>query len=171
MKIRGFESKSFSQKCRLKLWQKGSLSLWQKSLVTIGFITFFSLLSITVHAEEISAKNDYIQDCKYATCVAMAGSEWSEKHPYGVAIAVSMGTKPAVTDDQIKQVLTRDLNSHGVFNIKFFFENHKAPASVMTLHVDGGTEGPFNISNVRQEIKSVAFRAKMKDEGYLFLPD
>lgn len=139
--------------------------------MTIVFMAFCSILPISVNAEEISAKNDYIQDCKYATCVGMAGSEWSEKHPSGVAISVSMGTKPAVTDDQIKQVLTRDLNSYGISAIKFFFESHKAPASVITLHVDGGTEGPFNISNVRQEIKSVAIRAQLKEEGYLYLPN
>lgn len=90
----------------------------------------------------------------------MAGSEWSENHPFGVAVAVSMGTEPAVTDAQIKMVLTRDFKHYGIDHIKFFYEQNDVPASVMTLHVRGGTEGPFVISNVRQEVEGIAKRAK-----------
>lgn len=110
--------------------------------------------------EKYSAKDDYIKDCKYATCVGLAAMRWSKKHPFGVAVGVSMGTEPAVTDDQIKMVLTRDFKANGVNHVKFFFEQNDVPASVMTLHVRGGTEGVFNISNVRQEVKGIANRAK-----------
>ncbi|MEZ5815412.1 MAG: hypothetical protein R3E13_11945 [Alphaproteobacteria bacterium] len=52
----------------------------------------------------ISAKNDYIS-CDVQPCVTIAGSEWSEKNQNGVAVAVRMGVKPAVTDAEIKMVL------------------------------------------------------------------
>lgn len=134
-----------------------------KSLFLLIFMVLCHGFSGQIQAQDASSFNaaaDYISDCKYATCVGMAGSEWSENNPFGVAVGVSMGTKPAVTDDQIKMVLTRDFKHHGVENIKFFFEDHEAIASVMTLHVRGGTEGPFVISTVRQEVEGVAERAK-----------
>ena len=114
----------------------------------------------TEDADGFDASGDYIEGCQYATCVGMAGSEWSEKNPFGVAVSVRMGTRPAVSDDQIKMVLTRDLNHHGITNVQFFYEQNDAPASGMALHVRGGTEGPLDISNVRQEIGKIAERAK-----------
>ena len=116
-------------------------------------------------ADKYDASGDYIKDCEFATCVGLAGSEWSENNPYGVAIAVRMGAKPAVTDDQIKMILTKDLNHYGIEKVKFFYESHNAVASVMTLHVRGGTEGGFVISNVRQEIEGIAERAKNRNQA------
>ena len=100
--------------------------------------------------ETISAKDDYIT-CWKQPCIYTAGSEWSEKNPNGVAVAVAMGTKSAVTDDQVKQVITADLNHYGVTNIKFFFENYKGAAIAIALHVRGGTEGTYGIDTVRDE--------------------
>ncbi|MCP5244905.1 MAG: hypothetical protein H6937_02595 [Burkholderiales bacterium] len=105
-----------------------------------------------------SVQNDYIP-CDVQPCVDIAGSEWSEKNPNGVAVGVAMGIKPAVTDAEIKMVLTHDLTKHGVKNIKFFYEQNDAPASSITLHVRGGLEGPFTIDTVRQQIPSIARRA------------
>ena len=113
--------------------------------------------------EQFDASGDYITDCKYATCVGLAGSEWSENHPFGVAVAVSMGREPAVTDAQIKMVLTRDFKHYGIDHIKFFYEYHEGVASAITLHVRGGTEGPFVISNVREEVEMIAKRANNKN--------
>ncbi|MGH1439753.1 MAG: hypothetical protein ACRBBR_06555 [Cellvibrionaceae bacterium] len=113
------------------------------------------------------ATPDYIKNCKYATCVGIAGSEWSENNPFGVAISVRMGTKSAVTDDQIKMVLSNDFKHYGIGQIKFFFEQNDTPASGMYLHVRGGTEGPFDIGNVRKEVGSVARRAKNKNPATL----
>lgn len=114
----------------------------------------------TAHAQEtlLSAKEDYIT-CWKQPCVMVAGSEWSEKNPNGVGIAVAMGTQPVVTDDQIKTVLTRDFAAHGMTNIKFFFEQNDAPATGITFHIRGGTEGLFMIDNVREQIPAVARRA------------
>jgi len=105
-----------------------------------------------------SAKNDYIP-CDVQPCVTIAGSEWSEKNQNGVAVAVRMGIKPAVTDVEIKMVLTHDLTKNGVKNIKFFYEQNDAPASGIFLHVRGGLEGPFLIDTVRQQIPLIAKRA------------
>ena len=109
------------------------------------------------------AAGDYITDCKYATCVGLAAMRWSRENPFGVAVGVSMGTKPAVTDDQIKMVLTQDFQHYGIKQIKFFYEHHQGIASAITLHVRGGTEGPFVIGNVREEIEGLAERAKNKN--------
>lgn len=106
----------------------------------------------------LSAKKDYIT-CWKQPCVMVAGSEWSEKNPNGVGIAVAMGTQPGVTDDQIKTVLTRDFKKVGMTNIKFFFEQNDAPASGITFHVRGGTEGIFMIDNVREQIPAISKRA------------
>ncbi len=105
-----------------------------------------------------SVKNDYIP-CDVQPCVTISGSEWSEKNQNGVAVAVRMGVKPAVTDEQIKMVLTHDLKKHGVNNIKFFYEQNDAPANLIFLHVRGGLEGPFLIGDVREQIPSIAKRA------------
>lgn len=105
-----------------------------------------------------SAKGDYIP-CDVQPCVDIAGSEWSERNPNGVAVAVRMGIKPAVTDAQIKMVLTHDLTKNGINNIKFFYEQNDAPANLILLHVRGGTEGPFLIGNVREQIPAIARRA------------
>ena len=118
-------------------------------------------------AKNFDASADYIKNCKYATCVGMAGSEWSESHPFGVAVGVSMGTKPAVTDDQIKMVLTHDLSQRGINQVRFFYEQNDVPASVMTLHVRGGTEGPFVIDNVREQIEAIAKRAKNRNPALI----
>lgn len=107
---------------------------------------------------EVSAKDDYVT-CWKQPCVFVVGSEWSEQNPNGVGVAVRMGVKPAVTDDQIKMVLTRDLAKYGVTNIKFFYEQNDAPANLIVLHVRGGSEGPFLIGSVREKIAFVARRA------------
>ncbi len=106
----------------------------------------------------LSAKDDYIT-CWKQPCVRVAGSEWSEKNPNGVGISVRMGTQPAVTDDQIKTVLTRDFKKHGMTNIKFFFEQNDAPASGIAFHIRGGMEGLFFIDNVREQVANIARRA------------
>ncbi|MEP0174133.1 MAG: hypothetical protein ABJD02_09640 [Paraglaciecola sp.] len=124
---------------------------------------FAFIFSAHVAAQEnviYDASGDYIKDCKHSTCAGLAALRWSKSHPFAVAVAVRMGTKPAVTDDQIKMVLTRDFANHGVKEIKFFYEYHDAVASVMTLHVRGGTEGGFVISDVRQEVEGIAERAR-----------
>ena len=109
-----------------------------------------------------SVKGDYIT-CWKQPCVDVAGSEWSEKNQNGVAVGVAMGVKPAVTDAQIKMVLTHDLTKHGVKNIKFFYEQNDAPSTGITLHVRGGTEGVFVIGNVREQIPVIARRALNKN--------
>jgi hypothetical protein len=106
----------------------------------------------------LSAKKDYIT-CRKQPCVLSAGSEWSEKNPNGVGIAVRMGTQPGVTDDQIKTVLTRDFAAHGMKNIKFFFEQNDVPSSGFTFHIRGGTNGVFTIDNVRDQVAGMAKRA------------
>jgi len=106
----------------------------------------------------LSAKDDYIT-CWKQPCVRIAGSDWSEKNPNGVGISVRMGTKPAVTDDQIKTVLTRDFATHGMTNIKFFFEQNDAPATGIAFHIRGGTEGLFFIDDVREQVGIIAKRA------------
>ena len=70
-----------------------------------------------------------------------------------------MGVKAAVTDAEIKMVLTHDFKKYGVNNIKFFYEQNDAPASGITLHVRGGLEGPFTIDTVRQQIPTIARQA------------
>lgn len=107
----------------------------------------------------LSAKDDYIT-CWKQPCVRVAGSEWSEENPHGVAISVRMGTKPVVTDDEVKQVLTRDFAEHGVTNVRFFFEQNDTPAIGIAFHVRGGTEGIFLIDNVRDSVASTAAQAK-----------
>lgn len=109
-------------------------------------------------AQTISAKEDYIT-CWKQPCVYVAGSKWSEKNPIGVGISVRMGTKPVVTDAQIKEVLIRDFSKHGVTNVKFFFEQNDTPASLIAFHVRGGTEGVFLISTVREQVAEIARRA------------
>ena len=110
----------------------------------------------------LSAKEDYIS-CWKQPCVLVAGSEWSEKNPNSVGIAVRMGTQSVVTDDQIKTVLTRDFAAHGMRSIKFFFEQNDMPASGITFHVRGGTDGVFVIDNVREQVANIARRAANKN--------
>lgn len=122
---------------------------------------FLALQNTSALASEndrwLSAKDDYIT-CWQQPCVFVEGSKWSEKNPNGVAVSVAFGAKPAVTDDQIKTILTEDFSHYGVTQLKFFYERNDAPASVIGLHVRGGTEGPFLIGTVRQEIERIAQR-------------
>lgn len=129
------------------------------------WITFLGLLFVVLSGnvafaqdELLSAKENYIT-CWKQPCVDVAGSEWSEKNPNGVGISVRMGTQPAVTDDQIKTVLTRDFKKFGMTNIKFFFEQNDVPASGITFHIRGGTEGVFTIDDVREQVAGIARRA------------
>ncbi len=160
MENKGLQTHKTARKMLCKLWQKASLFDVIKPLNLRLLILFMTLVSSVSYAEQYDASGDYILDCEYATCVGLAAMRWSKQNPFGVAIGVRMGTKPAVTDDQIKMVLTRDLNHYGITNIKFFYEQNDAIASGITLHVRGGTEGVFMISNVRQEIELIAERAK-----------
>ena len=70
-----------------------------------------------------------------------------------------MGTQPAVTDDQIKTVLTKDFEKHGMTSIKFFYEQNDAPATGIAFHIRGGMEGLFFIDDVREKVESIARRA------------
>jgi len=130
----------------------------KQAVLSVVFMVVFLAPVYSAEQANISAKNDYIP-CDVQPCVKVAGSEWSEQNPNGVAVAVRMGIKSAATDDQIKMVLTHDLKKNGVKNIKFFYEQNDAPASGILLHVRGGTEGLFTIENVREHIPSIARRA------------
>ena len=136
-------------------------------LLNLYVFLILSSVCMAEDEEQFDASGDYITDCKYATCVGIAGSEWSENHPFGVAVSVRMGSQPAVTDAQIKMVLTRDFKHYGIDHIKFFYEQNDTPATGMALHVRGGTEGPFLISNVRQEVEQIAKRAKNKNPAMI----
>ncbi len=148
----------------------------RKQARNLGFLksAMVVLLSVTgarvVWAEDIlpSAKNDYIP-CDVQPCVTIAGSIWSGENPNGVGISIRMGTQPVVTDDNIKEVLTRDFKKHGVTNIKFFFEQNDAPATGVAFHIRGGMEGLFLISNVREQVAGIARRAK--NTNPVFLPN
>ncbi|MEZ5813842.1 MAG: hypothetical protein R3E13_03855 [Alphaproteobacteria bacterium] len=146
----------------MKVSQKGSLLSQHKILKNIVFLSVLVVISggkIALAQDQLlSAKDDYIT-CWKQPCVLVAGSEWSEKNPNGVGIAVRMGTQPVVTDNQIKTVLTRDFKKYGMTNIKFFFEQNDAPASGITFHIRGGTEGIFLIDDVREQVASIAKRA------------
>ena len=83
----------------------------RKPLLAAGLLLFCFGFPQHLSAQDAAgydASGDYIRDCSYATCVKLLGSEWSENNPFGVAVSVRMGTQPAMTDDQIKLVLTRD---------------------------------------------------------------
>ncbi len=128
-------------------------------MVFLGILGMIFSDGVTFAQDKLlSAKEDYIT-CWKQPCVDVAGSEWSEKNPNGVAVAVRMGIKPAVTDAEIKMVLIHDLTKHGVKNIKFFYEQNDAPATGIAFHIRGGMEGLFFIDNVREKVESIARRA------------
>ena len=106
----------------------------------------------------IPAKDDYVT-CWKQPCIYTPASEWSEKNPNGVAVGVAMGTKPIATDGEIKAVITSDFKYYGVTNTKFFFEQNDAPATVLTFHIRGGTEGFYLVTEMRQHIPKLASRA------------
>jgi len=114
------------------------------------------------------AKDDYII-CEKQPCVGIAGIRWSRDNPYGVAVSVRIGSKAAVTADQIKQVLTADFKHYGVKNIKFFFEDYEGVASSIGLHVKGGATASHGIDTVRGEIPTMAKYALNRDP--VLLPD
>jgi len=105
----------------------------------------------------ISAKGDYVT-CWKQPCVRVAGSKWSEKNPNGIAVSIRMGTAPAATDDQLKYVLSSDLKHYKIKKFKFFYEQNDAAATVFALHIRGGTEGPFLIGDIREQIQVIAKR-------------
>ncbi len=132
-------------------------------LIGLGLmIVVFSPTLGRAQAEQTTAKDDYVT-CWKQPCVYDEGIAWSKKNQNGVAVSVRVGQKAAVTDDQIKQVITNDFKHYGVKEMKFFFEKFKGSSSVIALHVRGGIEGTFGIHNVRDEIKSIAKRAKNTD--------
>jgi len=122
-------------------------------------IVFFTPTLSKAEAEKVSAKSDYVT-CWKQPCVYDEGINWSKKNSNGVGISVRMGAEPVVTDDKIKEVLTRDFAKNGVRHIKFFFEQNDAPASVITFHIRGGAEGLFLIDSVRDQVTGIAKRAK-----------
>lgn len=126
------------------------------STVTLALAAF---LPLSASAQEVSAKEDYVT-CWKQPCIYTPAIEWSVNNPSGVAIAVAMGTQAVVTDDQIKEVLIRDFKNNGLTNLKFFFEQNDTPASGITFHVRGGTEGIYLIDNVRDKIATTSKRAK-----------
>jgi len=60
---------------------------------------------------------------------------------------------------QLKHVLSSDLKYYKVEKFKFFYEQNDVPATVFALHVRGGTEGPFLIGDIRDQIPAIAKRA------------
>ncbi len=140
----------------------------QKAVLSAVLTVIFLAPVYSAEQATISAKDDYIT-CWKQPCVHDEGIDWSIKHANGVAISVRMGKKAAVTDDQIKQILTADLKHYGVENVKFFFENFDGNSSAIALHVRGGVEGIFGIDTVRDKIKNVARRAK--NTNPLFSPN
>lgn len=72
--------------------QQFSVIFFALAVLNGGFATAQEAISY-------DASGDYIKDCKYSTCVGLSALRWSKSHPFGVAVAVRMGTKPAVTDD------------------------------------------------------------------------
>lgn len=136
----------------------------RKIIHAIRMVTLILLISPVQAGEDAavqvtSVKDDYIT-CWKQPCVYVAGSKWSVENPNGVAVAVAMGTKPVVTDVQVKEVLSSVFSKHGVTNVKFFFEQNNTPAIGITFHVRGGTEGIFLIDNVREQVPIIADLAK-----------
>ncbi len=122
--------------------------------------------STTVAASTVSANSPqitYVNECKYATCVGDKAADWSEQNPFGVGVADAKGTKSPITDDQIVNILSSDFAKQGINQIGFFFEQNDAPATGVTLHVRGGTEGLFKLDKVRNAVPYVANMAKNKN--------
>lgn len=148
----------------MELCQKGSLLVVRKALNYLAFTALFLGCTCGVRAQEtetFDASGDYITDCKYASCVKLQGSRWSKSHIDGVAVSVRMGTQPVVSDDKIKEVITKDFRNNGINDLKFFFDHIDAPASGVSFHVRGGTEGPYLIGqDLRDRIPQIAHYLK-----------
>ena len=167
--LRRFRNIFVDKPVNTSLSEKGSLFRHQERRLSLRIIYAFLLCgnSSPVHAQEpewLSVTEDYIT-CRKQPCVRIAGSRWSEMRPNSVAISVRMGTQPAVSDLDIKRVLTRDFAKYGVTNLKFFYEQNDAPACGIAFHVRGGTEGIFLISDVRSQVEAIARRALNSDEA------
>jgi len=130
------------------------------STAIAGLLTqmFLFIPNVWAQVVEISAKDDYVA-CWKQPCIYVPASEWSEKNPNGVGIAVAMGTKSIATDDQIKEVLLRDFTHYQMKQVKFFFEKNDTPATSIAFHVRGGSEGPYLLLDAKKELKKIAKRA------------
>lgn len=117
--------------------------------------------------EWLSVKEDYVT-CWRQPCVFAAGSQWSTKNPNGIAVAVRMGTKPLISDTQIKTVLTNDFKHYGLLNVSFFFEQNDARSTVVAFHIRGGTEGPYYVTDMRNVVSFLVKRAQ--NENPVFRP-
>jgi len=148
--------------------KKTSRFWYAYSVTCFVLVIVFFVPVLKAEGEKITAKDDYIT-CWKQPCVYAPASEWSEKNPNGVAIAVAMGTKSIAIDDFIKEVFVRDFAHFGMTNLKFFFEQNDVPATGVTFHIRGGTEGPYFLAEAKREVSRTAKRAANTNE--VFRPD
>lgn len=92
-----------------------------------------------------------------------AAGEWSMEND-GLAVAVYLGTESRVTPAQIEQILTREIQTTGVRNIAFFYEQNDTPASGVAYAYAGDMDGPFHLGEARPAAVKSA-------EQYLFQRD
>ncbi len=79
---------------------------------------------------------------------SQAAHLWAQRNQ-GIAVAVMLGTESRVTPEQIEQILTREIQSAGVRDVEFFYEQNDVPGTVVGYSYNGGGQGPFNLARAR----------------------
>jgi len=125
------------------------------SVAAVGLTTSPSLAE-----EQQAAANNVPVSTQVSTTPASYGSvqllsdatraafSWSKEND-GLAVAVYLGTESRVTPSQIEQILTREIQSAGVRNVEFFFEQNDVPASGVAYAYAGDMDGPFHLGEAR----------------------
>ncbi len=75
--------------------------------------------------------------------------DWSLENP-GIAVAVFLGTESGVTPTQIRDILTNEINSAGVKDVAFFFEQNDVAGTGVAYAYSGAVDGPFHLGDARE---------------------
>lgn len=102
-------------------------------------------------------------ECRSGNCARTDAARWSDlpENTRNIAISIRMGTKPAVTLDELIEFLAKGFSIHDIETVKFFHEQNDAPAIGIAIHLRGGTDGVYTLANVEEIKKAVKRNSRL----------
>jgi hypothetical protein len=138
------------------------------ALLVVGMSTSTALAETNDNSpkaefQKTSIQADYISDCRSGSCAMTRASQWSdlpENNKYA-AVSIKLGTQSIATDEELKAFLSSGFSHFGVEKVKFFIEQNDMPATGISIHVRGGTDGVYTLDKGEQLKEAVARNSRL----------
>ncbi len=130
----------------MKIYSTGGSKEWMVIVIVLSIMFPFMANS----AEEGDGQNVFL-----STNVRKDAEMWANKNPFGIAVAVHLGTSKVIEPYQIEAALTNLIGQQCGSPSKIFFEQNDAPGTGFSLYFDKDKFEPsILMKNVVDETKA-----------------